>query len=159
MKTKICSITLMFFMILSLNITAQTKADKIIGYYITYNDDTGAESSQVQIFKATTGKYFGKIVWLKEPNENGSPKLDDENPDAALRTKPIIGLQLLKNFTYNEKTGEWSNGTIYDPDNGKSYNCFMKFDGDKVLKIRGFIGKSWMGLGRTATWNRVEAPR
>lgn len=149
----------MFFMFFSFTLTAQPKADKIIGYYITYNDDDGAESSQVQIFKSTNGKYYGKIIWLKEPVENGKPKVDDENPDAALRDKPIIGLQLLKSFTFDEKTGEWSKGTIYDPDNGKSYNCFMKFDGETKLKIRGFIGKAWMGLGRTATWNKVSESR
>jgi len=156
MKTKICLFTLMFFMFFSFVSTAQSNADKIVGYYITYNDDTGDESSQVQIFKSTNGKYYGKIVWLKEPNENGKPKVDDQNPDKALQNKPIIGLQILKGVIFDEKSGEWVKGTIYDPDNGKTYSCFLKFDGDTKLKLRGFIGKSWMGLGRTATWNKSE---
>lgn len=136
---------------------AQTPAaDKILGVYSTFNEDTGLENSRIQIFKATNGKYYGKIIWLKEPNENGKPKVDDQNPDKALQNKPIIGLQLLKAFVYDEKSSEWKDGSIYDPDNGKTYNCFMKLDGDKHLKIRGFIGKAWMGLGRTTTWTRYE---
>jgi len=159
MKTTICSVITLIFVFFSMSSLAQSKADKITGYYITYNDDTGEESSQIQIFKATNGKYFGKIVWLKEPEENGKPKIDDQNPEPSLKNKPLIGLQLLKNFSFDEKSGEWKDGTIYDPDNGKTYSCFMKFDGDNTLKIRGFIGKAWMGLGRTATWKRVEALR
>jgi uncharacterized protein (DUF2147 family) len=154
MKTRILSL-LVFMIAFQGGVSAQSTADRVIGYYLTLNDDDGKESSQVQIFKATTGKYFGKIVWLAEPMENGKAKVDDENPDKALRNRPIVGLQLLKNFTYNEKNGEWSGGTIYDPDSGKTYNCFMKFDGNK-LKIRGFIGAAWMGLGRTATWTKEE---
>ena len=159
MKTKFCSITALFLLMSVFYVSAQVKADKVCGYYITYNDDTKDESSQIQIFKSTNGKYYGKIIWLKEPNENGKPKVDDENPDKSLRDKPLIGLQLLKGFSYDEKNNEWIGGTIYDPDNGKTYNCFIKFGEGNDLKIRGFIGKAWMGLGRTAVWKRVEAPR
>lgn len=157
MKTMLFSLVLL---IAAHQISAQTpvKADHIIGYYLTVDDETGKEKSQVQIFKATNGKYYGKIIWLAEPNKNGKAKVDEDNPDKALQSRPIIGLQLLKGFSYNEKTGEWDNGTIYNPTGGKTYNCFMKFDGNK-LKIRGFIGAAWMGLGKTATWIREDGPR
>lgn len=157
MKTRLFSLVLILI-VFQISAFAQSKADKVIGYYLTLNDDTGKESSQVQIFKATNGKYFGKIVWLAEPNENGKPKVDDDNPDKALQSRPIIGLQLLKGFSYNEKSDEWSDGTIYNPTGGKTYNCYMKFDGNK-LKIRGFIGAAWMGLGKTATWYKEETQR
>lgn len=157
MKTKIFSLVL-FLMACQISAHAQSKADRVIGYYLTLNDDTGKESSQVQIFKATNGKYYGKIVWLAEPTKNGKAKVDNDNPDKALQSRPIIGLQLLKGFTYDEKTGEWSGGTIYNPTGGKTYNCFLKFDGNK-LKIRGFIGAAWMGLGKTAIWFKEDVQR
>jgi len=156
MKKTLIAVFLCLFAAIYTTAFAQTKADRIIGYYLTYDDKTGDESSQIQIFKATNGKYYGKIVWLKEPNENGKPKVDDENPDKALQNKPILGLQLLKGFIFEEKSDEWKDGSIYDPESGKTYNCFIKFDGEKDLKIRGFIGKAWMGLGRTATWKKSE---
>src|SRR5659263_111612 len=112
MKTKIFTLIL-FLMAFQISAQAQTKADRVIGYFLTVDDETGKEKSQVQIFKATTGKYYGKIVWLAEPNKNGKAKVDKDNPDKALQSRPIIGLQLLKGFSFNEKTGEWDNGTIY----------------------------------------------
>ena len=138
---------------------AQVKADRIVGYYLTLDDETGKEKSQVQIFKAANGNYYGKIVWLKEPNVDGKPKLDGKNPDKQLQTKPLMGLQMLKGFTYNEKKDEWSQGSIYNPASGKTYNCFMKFENPTKLKIRGFIGSSWMGLGKTAYWTKEAAVR
>jgi len=157
MKTKLLSLVFIL-MVVQFGVKAQSKADRIVGYYLTVDDQTGKDKSQVQIFKATTGKYYGKIVWLPEPSKNGKAKVDQDNPDKALQSRPIIGLQLLKGFSFNEKTGEWDNGTIYNPTGGKTYNCFMKFDGNK-LKIRGFIGAAWMGLGKTATWIKEDALR
>lgn len=157
MKTKLLSLVLLL-MVVHFGANAQAKADRIIGYYLTVDDATGKEKSQVQIFKATNGKYFGKIVWLAEPNKNGKAKVDEDNPEKALQSRPIVGLQLLKGFSYDEKTGEWNNGTIYNPTGGKTYNCFIKSDGNK-LKIRGFIGAAWMGLGKTATWTKEETLR
>ena len=157
MKTKLLSLVFIL-MVVQFGVKAQSKADRIVGYYLTVDDQTGKDKSQVQIFKATTGNYYGKIVWLPEPSKNGKAKVDQDNPDKALQSRPIIGLQLLKGFSFNEKTGEWDDGTIYNPTGGKTYNCFMKFDGNK-LKIRGFIGAAWMGLGKTATWIKEDAQR
>lgn len=137
----------------------QSKPDDITGYYLTYDDETGAEKSQVQIFKGTDGKYYGNIVWLKEPLKNGKPKVDDKNPDPKLQNRPVIGLQILKGFSFDNDENEWSGGTIYNPTSGKTYNSYMKFDGPKTLKLRGYIGAAWMGLGKTATWTKESAKR
>lgn len=157
MKTKLLILSLL---LMAYQMDAQTvsKADRIIGNYLTVDDETGKDKSQVQIFKATNGKYYGKIIWLAEPTKNGKAKVDEDNPDKAMQNRPIIGLQLLKGFSYDEKSGEWKDGTIYNPTGGKTYNCFIKAEGNK-LKIRGFIGAAWMGLGKTATWIKEETPR
>ena len=44
--------------------------------------------------------------------------------------------------------------SIYDPGNGKTYNCSMKVEGD-VLKVRGSLDKRGL-LGRTMDWFRVK---
>ncbi|HOW32070.1 MAG TPA: DUF2147 domain-containing protein [Bacteroidales bacterium] len=138
---------------------AQVKPDNIVGFYLTYDDDTGAEKSQVQIFKATNGKYYGKIVWLKEPLKNGKPKVDDKNPDAKLQNRPIIGLEILKGFVFDKDAKEWNDGTIYNPSSGKTYNCYINFESPTKVKIRGYIGASWMGLGKTAYWTKEPSQR
>jgi uncharacterized protein (DUF2147 family) len=138
---------------------AQVKADNIVGFYITYDDDSGAEKSQVQIFKATNGKYYGKIVWLKEPLKNGKPKVDDKNPEVKLQNRPIIGLEILKGFVFDKDDQEWNSGIIYNPSSGKTYNCYINFESPTRLKIRGYIGASWMGLGKTAHWTKESTQR
>ncbi len=129
------------------NLSAQEfKAEDILGLW--FNEEKDAK---VEIY-IDNGKYFGKVVWLEEPNEeDGKPKLDDENPDEELQKRPVMGLLLMTNFDY-EGEGEWENGNIYDPKSGKTYSCYMKLESKEKLKVRGFIGVSW--IGRTTYWTR-----
>ena len=131
---------------------AQTVAgDDILGVWL--NEDKDAH---IRIYKESE-KYFGKIIWLKEPIDEvtGEPKLDDENEDPDLRTRPVMGLMLLHDFEFDGDE-EWKDGKIYDPKNGKTYSCYMEFRDDTRdnLKVRGYIGFSM--IGRTTYWTRVE---
>lgn len=159
MKITITLALLVFSMAFATSVKAQSKADKIIGYYLTYDDETGAEKSQVQIYKDANGKYYGKIVWLKEPDKNGKPKVDDKNPDTKLQNRPVLGLEILKGFKYTDSDSEWNDGSIYNPSSGKTYNCYINFESATKIKIRGYIGASWMGLGKTAYWTKESALR
>lgn len=99
-------------------------------------------------------KYYGKIVWLREPNDpdNGQPKVDKNNPDESMRKVPLKGYRILKDFTYAGKK-EWTDGTIYDPENGNTYSCVIKAKDNNTLDIRGYIGVKT--FGRTDVWKRV----
>lgn len=97
--------------------------------------------------------YNGKIVWLKNPTEpDGTPAVDTNNPDPSLRKRQIIGLNMLSGL--KKADGEYSGGKIYDPNNGKTYNCSMKVEGD-VLKVRGSLDKRGL-IGRTMDWYRQK---
>lgn len=130
------------------------QANQAVGFWLTAEGD-----SQVEIFRKSDNKYYGRIVWLDEPlNDQGRTKVDDKNPDKSKHNTPIIGLELLKGFTYNESKKEWAGGTIYDPENGKTYDCYMWLDGNNTLKIKGFV----MGmrfLGRETSWTKERAKR
>ena len=122
------------------------EADAIIGEWYTKDN-----KALVQVVK-TDNIYSGKIVLLKEPkNDDGSEKLDTNNPDQAKQGNPIIGLKLVKGFVYKGKN-KWADGTIYDPDNGKTYSCKMQLKEENSLKVRGFIGVAL--IGRTQMWKR-----
>ena len=110
------------------------------------------EDAKIEIFE-NGGKYYGKIVWLKTPidPETNKPKVDKNNPNPALRSRPSLGLEILKDFSFNGKD-EWKDGTIYDPKSGKTYSCYIRMENKNKLKIRGFIGVSM--LGRTTYWTR-----
>jgi len=142
---------LLFFsaLFLSGNLLAQDyKADDILG--IWFNEEKDAK---VEIYKEN-GKYYGKIIWLNEPNEpaTGLPKLDDENEDESLQNRPVMGLLLVRDFVY-EDDGLWEDGEIYDPKKGSTYSCYMKMESREKLKVRGYIGISL--IGRTTYWART----
>jgi len=124
------------------------EADAIVGVW-----ETGSGKARVKIDKSGD-TFFGRIVWLKEPNnEQGKPKTDKNNPDESLRSKPLLGYRMLDKFTYaGNKT--WENGTIYDPENGSTYSCTMTLTDENTLEVRGFIGVSL--FGRTDVWKRVQ---
>jgi len=131
---------------------SQSGGDQLIGKYYVIKEDTKAES-RIQIYKTSDGKYEGKIVWLKYPNHpDGSPKYDEKNPVPELRKVRSDHVVLLKNFTFDENSKEWSGGTIYDPEEGKTYKCKLKFESPTKLKVRGFIGISL--IGKTMYWTK-----
>ena len=109
-------------------------------------------SAIVEVYREEDS-FNGKIVWLQNPTESdGSPAKDGNNPDKSLRSRQLIGLNMLSGL---KKTGnEYSGGSIYDPGNGKTYNCSMKVEGN-VLKVRGSLDKKGL-LGRTMDWFRVK---
>ena len=126
------------------------QASRILGTW--YNDD---KTSTIDITQGADGKYLGKISWLDEPNKNGKPKIDDENPDPKLATRPIMGLVIVKNFQYETKNKKWEKGSIYDPKNGKTYDCFAWFEGGNYnsLYIKGYVA-GIKALGRKTRWSR-----
>jgi|CXWL01.1.fsa_nt_gi uncharacterized protein (DUF2147 family) len=128
--------------------------DVILGMWMTQPTDKGW--AHVEIGK--TGDHFhGTIIKLDAPNfpagdpMAGQPKIDRENPEPSLQTRPIQGLRIMDGFTY-AGDGVWEDGTIYDPETGKTYSCKMSLVGE-TLRVRGYIGISL--LGRTTEWTRV----
>jgi len=126
----------------------ESDGDKLIGVW-----EPGNGKAKVKITKVGN-KYFGKIVWLKFPTyDDGSKKVDKNNPDAKMHTAPILGYKILKDFEYvGKKT--WENGTIYDPENGSTYSCVIKLKDNNTIEVRGYIGVS--AIGRTDTWKKLS---
>ena len=106
----------------------------------------------VEVYKSGDS-FNGKIVWLQKPTESdGTPAKDKNNPDKNLQSRQLIGLNMLSGLKKTD--GDYAGGKIYDPGNGKTYNCSMKVEGD-VLKVRGSLDKKGL-LGRTMDWFRVK---
>ena len=100
-------------LLISFNNTAKEPVEKI-----WYNAE---QTGKIEIFRAADGFYYGKIVWLKYSNwYDGKPQLDRENTNPQLRTQPLMGLTVIKQM---KKVGnnEYADGTIYDPNSGKSF--------------------------------------
>jgi uncharacterized protein (DUF2147 family) len=132
-------------------------SDTIIGYWLTIDETTKEPKSQIQIYKESDETFSGRIIWLQKPLKNDAPVCDEHNPDAALRSRRILDLLILKGFRFNGEL--WEDGTIYDPQSGKTYRCKMWFEDGlpNVLSVRGYIGISL--LGRSVQWQREKQKR
>ena len=125
------------------------KNDAVVGTWLVESKD-----AKITIYNHKN-KYYGKITWMKNPTyDDGTPKIDKENPDPKLRKRKLQGLVILRGFVYDENN-EWEDGEIYDPKTGNDYSCNMTLSDDgKKLDVRGYIGISL--FGRTQTWTRVK---
>ncbi|MBN1158836.1 MAG: DUF2147 domain-containing protein [Bacteroidales bacterium] len=137
-------ITLAFLLFSGACVFAQ--ADNIVGIWVPAKG-----TSQVRIYKADNGKYYGRVEWKKEDKD----ELDVNNPDERLRSNKILGSVILKDFVYNSNKQQWEDGTVYDPDNGKTYDCYIWFDGNSNTKLtlKGYVlGMKF--IGRSEEWTR-----
>ena len=138
--------------LLGLNACADD-GDGVLGVWHTTDN-----KSQVRIFKRND-HYFGQVMRLTRPNwpsddkfgMGGKSKTDRNNPNPDLRARPIVGIQFMNDFVY-VGNNLWEDGTIYDPEVGKTYKCKMTLAASNRLEVRGYIGISL--FGRTATWTR-----
>ncbi len=134
------------FLFLFIVTVVNAQADKALGIWLSQD-----KKAHVEIYKSNN-LYFGKIVWLEQPNDpqTGKPKTDAKNPDASKRSQTILGSLVFYNFTYDD--GEYTGGKIYDCRDGKTYTGKLWVNTDGTLSMRGYIGF----LYSTETWTRLK---
>ena len=91
-------------------------------------------------------KLCAKIVSVED-----SQKVDDKNPDPALRNRPIIGLPIM---TDAKKTGPatWT-GSLYNRADGKTYAGTITVRSSDTLDLAGCVLSVFC---KTLTWTRVK---
>jgi len=145
MKQIFITLALLF----AFSIAGYAQADKIIGKWKTIDDKDGSAKSIVTIFKATNGKYYGKIEKMFKDSEKLCAECQGAN-----KNQPILGMMVINNLI--EKDNKLTGGTILDPKNGKEYKCNLSLEkGSDKLTVRGSLDKNgW--IGRSQTWIRVK---
>ena len=126
------------------SIGTTTNCDQIIGTWMASD-----KNIVVQVYK-DGDSFKASIVWFDDSDDKSKPmeeRLDYKNPDKSLRTRKILGMQVLKNLEYNADSNSWENGVIYDAKNGHEWTSCACIDKDGSLKVTGywhfkFIGKS-----------------
>lgn len=144
MTTKLSLLLLGFFLVHPA--FALAGVNDILGVWLTQDKD-----AKIEIYRCAA-KYCGKIVWLAEPvypagskeGVPGTPILDTKNPDTVVRNKPLVGKEILYDFQYVGDDA-WKDGSIYDPDDGKTYRGSMQVLSRHKMEVRGFIGFSVFG--------------
>jgi uncharacterized protein (DUF2147 family) len=130
-------------------------AEGIVGVWNTAEND-----ARIEIYRCGA-EYCGNIAYLQDPNYPdddkegmaGLPLIDRNNPDPALRTRPLVGLRFMEGFRYLGHN-TWDGGRIYNPENGKKYKATISLADNNRLMLRGYWGISL--LGRTETWVRAS---
>jgi uncharacterized protein (DUF2147 family) len=142
----------MFIILLTMFcVPAFGQIEKIAGHWVTVDDKSGIEKSIVYIYKATNGKYYGRIEKLLEDKYAGALcepcKGEDYN-------KPVEGLIIVRDMVYQDEV--LSGGSVLDPESGNIYHGTISYDIKTCkLKLRGSIDKHGI-FGRNQFWIRKK---
>jgi len=130
------------FLLLSLNVSdsfpfygKDTDADRIIGRWVTEKKDL-----IVEVYKCQD-QFKARIIWFNDKDDLTRPmnvRGDDNNPDPALRSRKLLGLDVLKMLKYNKKTSCWEDGLIYDADSGKEWSSCASMTPSGSLRVKGY---------------------
>jgi uncharacterized protein (DUF2147 family) len=133
-------------LVLSLMSLSVSGAEIIEGVWLNEEGDGWIE------LRITDGELRGVIAGSPDdPERLRPPRLDEENPDPALRDRELFGMRILYGFRM-ETASRWGGGRVYDPNNGNTYRGTITLANDNTLRLRGFIGLSL--FGRTEVWTR-----
>lgn len=126
-----------------LSIVAQAQNNGVLG---NWSNPTG---STIQVYRCDAN-VCARLISIRK---NAPSSVDWKNPNVALRTRPLCGLQIGMNF-HLANSSRAEGGQLYDPVSGRTYSGMITRDGDK-LKLRGYVGISL--FGRTETWTQAPA--
>lgn len=79
----------------------------------------------------------GRILWLWDALDSaGRPRVDEENPEARARNRPLVGVEILRGFR-ETSPGVWTAGSVYNPDDGRTYSGSIRLQPNGALELEG----------------------
>jgi uncharacterized protein (DUF2147 family) len=158
-KTILRFLTVLFFILYfsvpNSSSAASSGGGDILGLWEVEEGD-----GRIEIYRCAE-KYCGRIAWQKDPNYKaddkegmgGKPLLDRDNPKKELRGRRQLGLTIMEGYTFRGNN-LWDDGTIYNPEDGRTYKSRLSMKSRDRLQLRAFIGISL--LGGSTLWKRVN---
>ena len=137
-------------------------ADPAEGFWISVDEKTGKDTAGWEIF-VRDGVLYGRILSAADTDKN---TIADQCKDSykgfptagKVSEMRVIGTIWIFGLVPDGKPGQWKNGNVIDPGDGKMYGCKITFhaaDGGKfkvdTLEMRGTVGP----LGRSQFWRRA----
>jgi uncharacterized protein (DUF2147 family) len=121
--------------------------DAIVGPWATH------EGGEVKFHPCDdeTGELCGSIIALRPEDAVLNPT-DVNNPDPALRQRPILGITMFMGLEA-DSDGKWSDGQLYNTLTGKQYDSKIRLLDADTLKISGCIGF----FCRSFEWQRISS--
>lgn len=118
-------------------------ADPVEGEWLTPD---GGSKVRIGACPGKADQVCGVVSWLPAAK---AKDLDKRNPDAALKSRPILGAPTVMGFK-QAAPGKWTGGKLYDPASGKSYNGKITANPNGTLKVEGCIAM----ICQAQTWKR-----
>jgi len=88
-------------------------ADAIVGKWLK----TNKQDLIIEVYKEQD-EYKGKISWSK----------DNKKPE---------GFVMLEDLRYNQKSKQWEDGKIHDPNSSRSYDATVTMKSDSTIEVSG----------------------
>lgn len=107
------------------------------GLWLTETGD-----SKVRLSRCGAG-YCGTLV------STAGRGLDANNPDPALRTRSVVGVQIV---SATSATGDGYSGTLYNPKDGKTYSGSLRMTGPDAIEVSGCVMSVFC---KRQTWKRA----
>lgn len=130
------------YMVSTIGPVTPPKEEAILGKWMSSENNL-----EVEIFRSAN-EFKARICWFDDSDDPSEPltkRLDSKNPDKSLRSRKVLGMEVLNGLTYNEKEEEWENGHIYDCSSGKEWNAKLWLTKDGMLKVRGYWHFEFLG--------------
>ena len=118
-------------------------ADPVEGEWVPPD---GGSKVRIGACPSAPSQMCGVVSWLPAAN---AKNLDTKNPDAALKSRPILGVSTISGFK-PAGPGKWTGGKLYDPASGKTYNGKLTANPNGTLKVEGCVAM----ICQAQTWKR-----
>lgn len=140
------ALLLVFFTTTSFN--TDPAANRLVGVWEFEDKNLHIEMSE------EGGHFVGKMTWFLCPSESiMNAYRDTENPEPTLTTRPLIGLKLVENLSY-QGNDTWGSGKIYDPNSGYTWDAQIHLTAPNTVVVRGYWKFKW--IGKSMVFNRLQ---
>ena len=117
----------------------------VFGYWLTSGSVVKTENCDGYICATIETIFVDDGVYPKQI-------LDDQNKDKALRSRPLVGVNIFYDFLIKDADQKvFKGGKVYDPRRGKTYKSKLRLNDDGTLRVEGCLaficdGESWRPL-------------
>jgi uncharacterized protein (DUF2147 family) len=146
--------SLMLMMIIGGRLTGYaqnfSECDQICGKWISTDKNLA-----VQVYK-DNDDFKAKIIWFDDSDDKTHPmdvRADVSNPDKTLRSRKILGMNVLEKLVFDPKSNSWEKGVIYDALHGRYWESAAYITPDGSLKVTGYWHFKF--IGKTLTFIRM----
>ena len=134
--------SIFFLIIFSVNLSSE---EGIFGYWLT--------SGSIVKIETCNNSICGEIATVfTEEGVDPESILDENNKDKSKRERPIVGINILSDFSIEKSDQKiFKGGKIYDPRSGNTYKSNLYLNEDGTLKVEGCLaficdGEEWQPL-------------